>query len=74
MATVATSRDLIEAVAEEMATGIHCAVEFWMTQIESVFDDSHMTTLSRLQAIKEILKNYRSEQAGKQIAGRGYAA
>ena len=74
MATAATNRELIEAVAEEMATGIHCAVEFWMTQIESVFDDSHVTTLGRLQAIKEILKNYRSEQRCERIVGRGHAA
>jgi hypothetical protein len=74
MATAATNRELIEAVAEEMATGIHRAVEFWMTQIELVFEDTHMTTLGRLQAIKEILKNYHSEQASELTLGRGHAA
>jgi hypothetical protein len=33
-----------------------------------------MTTLGRLQAIKEILKNYHSEQASELTLGRGHAA
>jgi hypothetical protein len=74
MASTKGSRTLIEAVAAEMTTGIQCAVDYWMGQIESVFNDANMTTLGRLQAVKEILKTYQVEQSGEPIQGRGHAA
>jgi len=74
MARVAEDRVLIDAIAAEMSAGIDCAVEFWMAQMEAVFEDGRMTTLGRLQAIKEILRNYRLAQNGRQPAGQGHAA
>ena len=74
MACATTNRALIEAVAEEMTAGIHGAVDYWLGQIESVFDDAHMTTLGRLLAIKDILRTYRSEQTGEPVEERGHAA
>ena len=74
MASTATSRDLMEAVAAEVAVGIHSAVDYWMAQIESVFEDTHMTTLGRLQAVNEIVQNYRREHAEETMRGRGHAA
>jgi hypothetical protein len=64
---------LIEAVAAEMAAGIECALEFWMTQIESALEDPRLTTLGRLNAVQEILSNYRRLAAQTGATG-GYAA
>jgi len=45
VATIATDRALIEAVAAEISDGIESAVSFWMTQIEAVLLDPRLTTL-----------------------------
>jgi hypothetical protein len=58
VATIATDRALIEAVAAEMSAGIECAVSFWMTQIEAALLDPRLTTLGRVHAIQEIVKRY----------------
>jgi hypothetical protein len=58
VATLASDRALIEAVAAEMSDGIECAVSFWMTQIEAALLDSRLTTLGRVHAIEEIVKRY----------------
>lgn len=74
MSSAAADRVLIEAVAAEMTTGIECAVDYWMFQIESVFNDAHITTLGRLHAVKEILRKYRLERAGETVLRGGHAA
>jgi hypothetical protein len=61
LATVASDRALIEAVAAEMSDGIECAVSFWMTQIEGALLDPQLTTLGRIHAIQEIVKRYNGE-------------
>jgi len=74
MATAAADRELIEAVVAEMAAGIDCAVEFWMAQIDAVFENNQITTLGRLQAIREIVRNYRLTKDGGKTPDHGYAA
>ncbi|MBS1852965.1 MAG: hypothetical protein JST79_18835 [Acidobacteria bacterium] len=51
--------DFIDLVAEEMAAGIHRAVDHWMGQVEAVFHDTRLTTLGRMHAIQDILEEYR---------------
>ncbi len=63
MATVATDRALIEAIAAEMSAGIECAVNFWLSQIEDALLDSRLTTLGRFHAVQEIVKRYRNRDA-----------
>jgi hypothetical protein len=58
VATIATDRALIEAVAAEMSEGIESAVSFWMTQIEAALLDPRLTTLGRIHAVQEIVKRY----------------
>ncbi|MGC2196677.1 MAG: hypothetical protein WA628_18530 [Terriglobales bacterium] len=58
MATVATDRALIEAVAAEMSDGIEYAVTFWMAQIEAALLDPRLTTLGRMHAVQEIVNRY----------------
>ena len=74
MATAAADRELIDAVVAEMSAGIDCAVEFWMAQIDSVFENNQITSLGRLQAIREILRNYRLTKNDRETADHGYAA
>lgn len=59
MAATALDRDFIEAVASEMASGIHTAVDCWMSKVEAVFNNRHLTTLGRVQKIQDILAEYR---------------
>jgi hypothetical protein len=56
--------DLVDVIASEMAMGVERAVESWMSQIEQVFADSHLTSLGRLNAVREILEQY------KQLTGK----
>jgi hypothetical protein len=73
LATAATDRTLIEAVAAEMSDGIECAVSFWMKQVEDALLDPRLTTLGRVHAIQEIVKRYNNvDQSG--ASHNGYAA
>jgi hypothetical protein len=58
LATIATDRALIEAIAAEMSDGIESAVGFWMTQIEAALLNPRLTTLGRMHAVQEIVKRY----------------
>ncbi len=60
MATTALNHDLVLAVAEEMAHGVQTAVDSWMTEIELALTDTQLTTLGRLNAVKEIVENYKN--------------
>lgn len=59
MATTALNRDVILAIAEEMAHGVQTAVDCWMTEIDLALTDTHLTTLGRLNAVREIVENYK---------------
>jgi hypothetical protein len=62
MAISATENALIEALAEEVSAGIRCGVDFWVSQIEAAFHNKHLTTLGRLQRIRDIVKEYRRSE------------
>lgn len=61
MATTATvlNRDLVQMIAEEMALGVRSAVDCWMTEISLALADNQLTTVGRLNAIREIVENYK---------------
>ena len=71
MASVATDRELIEAVVSEMHDGIERAVDYWLLQIEDVLGDPHLATLGRVYAVKEIVNRYAERRSG---GSHGYAA
>jgi hypothetical protein len=73
LATAATDRTLIEAVAAEMCDGIECAVSFWMRQVEHALLDPRLTTLGRFHAVQEIVKRYHTADQSR-AEGNGYAA
>ena len=53
------NRELVRVIAEEMAYGVETAVECWMTEIDLALTDMHLTTLGRLNAVREIVENYK---------------
>ncbi len=64
MATVAMQRDFINAVAAELSLGIDAAVECWMVQLEAALENPRLTTLGRMNAVREIVDRY-STATGK---------
>jgi hypothetical protein len=42
-----------------MAYGVETAVDCWMTQIDSALSDTKLTAPGRLNAIHEIVQNYK---------------
>lgn len=59
MVTTAVNRELVRVIAEEMAYGVETAVECWMTQIELALADTSLSTVGRLQAVREVVENYK---------------
>ncbi len=67
MASLAMQRDFIDAVVSELAAGIDAAVECWMVQVETALDNPRLTTLGRMQAVREILDRYKTSTGKTQI-------
>ena len=59
MANAAVNRDLVLAIAEEMAQGVQTAVDCWMTEIDLALTATQLTTLGQLNAVREIVENYK---------------
>jgi hypothetical protein len=72
--TTSADRELIDAVSAEVCAGIDRAVGFWMNQIDDVLQDSRLTTLGRLQAVKDVVGAYRHRCAEEFVKGHGNAA
>jgi len=53
-----------------MAAGVDRAVECWMSQIEQALTDEHLTSLGRLNAVREILDEYKRLTGKVQLQGR----
>ena len=65
MATLAVApRDFVDVVASELAAAVDVAVESWMAQVENAFEDPQLTTLGRMNDIKDVLERYK-ECTGK---------
>ena len=59
MACTAVSPDFVSIVAEEMSSGIDCALRYWLGRIELEIIDHSLTTSERLSAIQKILEEYK---------------
>jgi hypothetical protein len=59
VATTALNRDVVLAIAEEMAQGVQTAVDCWMTEIELALTNTHLTALGKLNAVRDIVENYK---------------
>jgi hypothetical protein len=56
----AVPREIVDVIANEMACGVDRAVECWMSQIEEALEDTRLTSLGRLYAVKEVVERYKS--------------
>jgi hypothetical protein len=74
LATAVIPTNLVEVIASEMAVGVDRAVECWMSQIEHALTDVHLTSLGRLNAVREILDEYKNLTGKVQLQGRGSSA
>ena len=70
MAGMATPGTLVEIIASEMSSGVDRAVECWMAQIEQALTDVRLTSLGRLQAVKQVLEQYKNLTGRAQLRGR----
>ena len=68
MATVAIPREVVDAIASEMACGVERAVDCWMSQVEQALTDPRLTTLGRMNAVREIVDRYKN-LTGKEELG-----
>ena len=66
---VSTS-NFVDAVAREMASGVETAVECWMAQIDEALTDRHLTSLGRLNAVAQILADYKRLTGKEQLQRR----
>jgi hypothetical protein len=71
VASVALPRNLVDIIAAEMACGVDRAVECWMSQIDEALSDPRLTSLGRLQAVKQIVERYKSLTGKAQLRSRG---
>jgi hypothetical protein len=67
MASLGMQRDFINAVAAELSSGIDAAVECWMVQVETALENPRLTTMGRIQAVKEIVDRYKSTTGKTQL-------
>ena len=51
--------DIVNLIASEMASGVERAVECWMAQVEQALTDARLTSLGRLNAVNEIVRDYK---------------
>jgi len=70
LAATAIQTDVIDVIAGEMAIGVERAVECWMSEIEQALTDSHLTSLGRLNAVSEILNEYKRLTGKAQLRDR----
>lgn len=70
MASATLAGNLVEIIATEIASGVDRAVECWMSQVEEVLTDAHLTSLGRLQAVRQIVEKYKNLTGKTQLKGR----
>ncbi len=62
----AAEKEFVNTIAEYAASCVEEAVDRWMAELDSVLQDSHLTTLGRLQAVSAIVSRYRHLRGGAQ--------
>lgn len=70
MASIAVPGNLVDIIATEMASGVDRAVECWMSQIDQALGDVRLTSLGRLQAVKQIVERYKDLTGKAHLRGR----
>lgn len=60
MAGLRAESDFVALVAEEIASGIDCALRYWLGRIELEVIDRSLIPAERLYAIEQILAEYKA--------------
>ena len=60
VASVAATTDFVNVIASEMANAVERAVDCWMSQVEHALTDTKLTTLGRMNAVREVLEEYKN--------------
>jgi len=53
---------------------VDVAVESWMAQVDEALHDPKLTTLGRMNSVKEVLARYKSLNGKTTVTSRGQAA
>jgi len=64
------SENVVDVIASELARGVERAVDCWMSQIEQALTDAHLTSLGRLNAVRDIMQSYKSLTGKMHLVGR----
>ena len=56
----AATHEFVQMVASEMSSCVDRAVERWMAEFDSALNNPRLTTLGRLQAVREVLARYKN--------------
>ena len=67
---MASTEELVASIAQELAYGIDHAVECWMSQVEHALTDRRLTTLGRLNAVVEVMEEYKLVTGKTQLGCR----
>lgn len=67
MARKATRADFVDAVADEISSGIDRAVRYWLGRIELEVVDRSLSTDQRIYAIEQILSEYKNISTETQL-------
>lgn len=59
-ASAVSVEELVDIIAAEISAGVDVAVESWMAQVEEALHDPKLTTLGRMNSVKEVLARYKS--------------
>jgi len=60
--------DFIEMIATEMASGIQGAVQCWLKEVESALEDTRLTTLGRMDAVRLVIQRYKQLSGNERLA------
>jgi hypothetical protein len=71
VASIAMPGNVVEILASEISSGVDRAVECWMSQIDEALTDVRLTSLGRLQAVRQIVEQYKNLTGKVQLRGRG---
>ena len=71
MASRATQTDFVDMVAAEVSSGIDRALGYWLGRIELEVVDHSLTTSQRIDAIENILQEYKVRSGRADV---GYAS
>ena len=68
--SIPANSEFVAAVAEEMSRGIERAVDYWMSQFEQVLTSADLTSLGRLAAMRDIVRNYQHSTGKAHLLAR----